>query len=273
MGLCSLIIALKEQEHVDADRTVIRSLIEERFEKFVKGQIPDLSEFHAGHDGAEGDWLTKKMGLSVNGKNEPDFQGFEMKKDSPKTTFGDWSPDFALYLAPKRGEKAELARSDFLRIFGSPKPHKDPRKNGRHSWSGEVFPTVKGVNKYGQVMLVENSGDIKATYFHESDQRSDKSSIVPPKFHDSAVVLAHWTGERLRVRLERKFNQLGWFKCLKDSSGRYSELEFGRPINYEHFLKLVVSGDIFCDCGMYDGNPRPYMNWRASHRIWDLLKE
>jgi hypothetical protein len=258
---------------MDMDRKAIRSLIEERFEKYVKGLKPDVRDFNKNHDGAEGDWLTKRMGLTVNGKNEPDFLGFEMKKDSPKTTFGDWSPDFALYLSPQRGSKSELTRSEFLRIFGSPKVHPEPRKNGRHSWSGEVFPTVKGINKYGQVMKVEKNGDIKAVYDYKSDKRVDKAKLVPSKYQKSQVVLAHWTQERLQLRLERKFNQLGWFKCLKDSSGYYSELQFGRPITYEAFLKMVITGDVFCDCGMYDGNPRPYMTWRASHKIWDLLKE
>ena len=255
------------------DRKAVRSIIEERFEKFVKGQAPDLAGYHKGHDGAEGDWLTKKVGLTVNGKNEPDFMGFEMKKDSAKTSFGDWSPDFALYLSPSRGTKSELPRSEFLRIFGTPKPHKEPRKNGRHSWSGEVFPTVKGINKYGQVMKVDKSGDIKALYYFKSDQRQDKSKIVPPKYQVEGLVLAHWTHGSMRQRLERKFNQLGWFKCIKDSSGRYTSLQFGRPITYEAFLEMVISGDVFCDCGMHDGNPRPYMTWRASHRIWDLLQE
>lgn len=258
---------------MNLETIAIRRLIEERFEKFVKGQRPDLTGYHSGHDGAEGDWLTKKMGLTVNGKNEPDFKGFEMKKDSAKTTFGDWSPDFALYLAPRRGTNAEMPRSEFLKVFGTPKAHPEPRKNGRYSWSGEVFPTVKGINRYGQIMKVEMSGDIKALYFYNSDQRQDKSRVVPKKYQQEGLVLAHWTSDRLRLRLERKFNQLGWFKCLKDSSGLYSELQFGRPINYEAFLKMVISGDVFCDCGMYDGNSRPYMTWRASHRIWELLKE
>ncbi len=252
---------------------VVRKLIEERFEKYVMGQKPDLTGYNARHDGAEGDWLTKKMGLSVNGKNEPDFQGFEMKKDSPKTTFGDWSPDYALYLSPKRGTKSALSRSEFLRIFGTPKQHKDASKNGRHSWSGEVFPTVKGVNKYGQVMKVEESGDIKALYFYKSDQRTHKATLVPKKYQIEGVVLAHWTSQRLRLRLERKFNQLGWFKCIKDVNGHYSKLQFGRPISYEDFLKMVAAGDVFCDCGMYEGNSRPYMTWRANHHIWDYLSE
>jgi hypothetical protein len=251
----------------------VRSLIEERFEKYVKGLAPDLTGYNKGHDGAEGDWLTKQMGLTVNDKNEPDFMGYEMKKDSPKTTFGDWSPDLALYLSPEKGSKAELGRSEFLKIFGTPKVHKEVRKNGRYSWSGEVFPTVRGFNKFGQVMRVEKSGGITAYYSYAEDRRVDKSRVVPLKFQANGVVLAHWTEKRMRLRLERKFNQFGWFKCIKDSDGRYSELQFGRPINYETFLGMVTTGDIFCDCGMYDGNPRPYMNWRANSKIWDSLVE
>jgi hypothetical protein len=258
---------------MDQERESIKSLIEERFEKFVKGLVPDLSDFNSKHDGAEGDWLTKKMGLTVNGRNEPDFNGFEMKKDSPKTTFGDWAPDKALYKSPQKGEKAELERAEFLRIFGTPKSHSEPRKNGRYSWSGEVFPTVKSVNKYGQFMKVEDLGGIRATYEYELDKRLLKEKIVPKKYWHGQVTLAEWSEDKLKLRLERKFNQLGWFKCLKDGNGAYSEIQFGLPINYENFLALVKTGDVFCDCGMYDGNPRPYMTWRASHKIWDLLKE
>lgn len=234
---------------------------------------PDLTGYNRSHDGAEGDWLTKRMGLTVNGKNEPDFLGFEMKKDSAKTTFGDWSPDYALFLAPKKGVKAELHRSEFLRIFGTPKPHKDRKKNGRYSWSGEVFPSVKGMNKFGQIMKVDKTGDIKALYYFKSDQRLNKRIVVPHRYHLENLILAHWTFETMKKRLENKFNQFGWFKCVKDSDGKYASLQFGKPINYESFLKLVISGDIFCDCGMHDGNPRPYMTWRANQRIWELLKE
>lgn len=258
---------------MELERDLIKSLIEEHFEKYVKGLIPDLSEFNSNHDGAEGDWLTKKMGLTVNGRNEPDFNGFEMKKDSPKTTFGDWAPDIALYKSPARGVLAELGRSEFLKIFGTPKKHSESRKNGRFSWSGEVFPTVKAVNKYGQIMRVDEVGNIEATYDYDFDHRESKVSIVPSKYKKGEIILAKWSHEKLRLRLERKFNQLGWFKCLKDSTGAYSEIQFGRPINYENFLSLVKTGEVFCDCGMYDGNPRPYMTWRASHRVWELLKE
>jgi hypothetical protein len=36
----------------------------------------------------------------------------------------------------------------------------------------------------------------------------NKAKLVPTKYQKSGVVLAQWTQERLRQRLERKFNQL-----------------------------------------------------------------
>ncbi len=256
-----------------SEREQIKSLIERTFNENVKGLVPDLKNFNSGHDGAEGDWLTKKMGLTVNGKNEPDFHGFEMKKDSPKTTFGDWAPDTALYKSASRGTPPDLERSLFLKVFGTPKSSNEPRKDGRHSWSGEVFPTVKGVNKYGQKLIVSKAGDVNAVYSFHDDQRQNKQHLVPKKFHQNELILAHWSAEKLRLRLERKFNQLGWFKCLKDSTGKYSSIQFGKPINFDSFIEMVRKGEVFCDCGMYDGNMRPYMTWRASAKIWDLLKE
>lgn len=254
-------------------RDEIKSLIERTFNENVKGQIADLSGFNRSHDGAEGDWLTKKMGLTVNGRNEPDFHGFEMKKDSPKTTFGDWAPDQALYMSPSRGIPAQLERSLFLRTFGTPKSSNEARKNGRYSWSGEVFPTVNGVNRYGQKLVVSKAGDVDAVYSFHDDRRPEKDLLIPKEFQKEKLVLAHWSADKLKTRLERKFNQLGWFKCIKDSSGRYTSLQFGRPINFELFIEMVRKGEIFCDCGMYDGNNRPYMTWRASSKIWDSLKE
>lgn len=253
-------------------RDEIKSIIERRFEDNVKGRIPDLTGFNRGHDGAEGDWLTKQMGLTVNGKNEPDFMGFEMKKDSPKTTFGDWSPDLSPY---KRisGQKAELPRDEFLRIFGSPKSDPDPRKNGRYSWSGEVFPKVGRVNKFGQTLVVNELGDIQALYSFDLDEREDKELIVPEFCKKKDFQIALWKHETMKERVERKFNQLGWFKLVKDKEGRYVEIHYGLPINFESFIEMVRAGDVFCDCGMHQGNARPYMTWRASHQIWDSLRE
>jgi len=260
-------------ENSRSDKAAIRSEIVDRFNLFVRGQAPDLRGFNFEHDGAEGDWLTKRMGLTVNGHNEPDFLGYEMKKDSAKTTFGDWSPDGAVYLSPSKGEPPDLQRDEFLRIFGTAKNNSDRRKNGRYSWSGNVFPTVKAVNQFGQIMKVEDSGDIRILYDFSADQRSDKASIIPIRHQQSEVELARWIAGSLQGKLERKFNQLGWFRCIKNPQGVYTDIQFGAPVNYATFLTLVKDGTIFCDCGMHEGNARPYMPWRASRRIWDTLVE
>ncbi len=249
-----------------AETARIRSLIEETFVKNVKGLIPDLQEFNLKHDGAEGDWLTKKMGLSVNGKNEPDFMGFEMKKDSRgKTTFGDWSPDEALYKAPNK----ELHREKFLELFGSP----NAEKGGRYSWSGTVFPKVGKYNNYGQKLDVDRENNILATYTHEKNYIASSKAKIPQMFTGSEIVLAKWSHKTLRKKVESKFNQRGWFRCLKNSDGAYDRLQFGGPINFENFIQLFIDGTIYLDCGMHQVNPRPYMNFRANNELWNSLAE
>ena len=34
---------------------------------------------------------------------------------------------------------------------------------------------------------------------------------------------------------------------------------------------LVIQGIVFFDSGMYEGNPRPYSQWRANNNLWDSL--
>ena len=43
------------------------------------------------HYGSVGHWLETQMNISRNCKNEPDIDGFEMKKFSQKISFGDFS--------------------------------------------------------------------------------------------------------------------------------------------------------------------------------------
>ena len=249
-----------------AETMRIRSLIELTFEKNVKGLIPDLKDFNLNHDGAEGDWLTKKMGLSVNGNNEPDFMGFEMKKDSRgKTTFGDWSPDEALYKTPNR----ELHREKFLELFGSP----NVDKGGRYSWSGSVFPKVGKCNNYGQKLDVDRENNILAIYIHENNFVASSKTQMPQRYTSGEIVLAKWGHKTLRRKVESKFNQRGWFRCLKNNKGAYDRLQFGGPINFENFIHLFKNGTVYLDCGMHQGNNRPYMNFRANNDLWNSLAE
>jgi hypothetical protein len=258
---------------VASHREEIKREILQTFNKNVRGKIPDLRTYNLSHDGAEGDWLTIAMGLNVNGNNEPDFKGFEMKKDSAKTTFGDWSPNLTIYKKVKNGSKPRLTRNEFLQIFGRKSPDPTGRKSGRFSWSGTVFPTVHSFNEYGQIMKVDSSNNIVVLYSYSKDKRTNKNKIVPADLQMDDLVLVKWDSEKLRVKLEKKFNQLGWFKCISDKNGRYQEVQFGYPIQFESFIALVKRGLLICDCGMHSQNKRPYMSWRAQKNIWNSLAE
>lgn len=247
-------------------REAVKYQIQERFDRHVLNRVPNLKRYSAGHDGAEGDWLTYAMGLHPNSNNAPDLLGFEMKKDSRgKTTFGDWSPDSSLYKAPNQ----QIEREDFIELFGMP----NPKKKNRSSWSGSVFPKVGQTNFAGQIIEVDEKEDVFITYTPANDTRSQKSEIIRRFPKRTTIELARWDASSLKEKVENKFGVFGWFRCLKDKRGRYQSLQFGPPLQYGTFLELFQRGEIFIDCGMHQENKRPYMMWRASNQIWDALSE
>ena len=73
------------------------------------------------------------MGITHNAKNEPDINGYEMKKSSTKTTLGDFSAsEYAFSRKNRRKdinilnnwtEDIKLSRSDFIKTFGNPNPN------------------------------------------------------------------------------------------------------------------------------------------------------
>ncbi|MCE7565830.1 LlaMI family restriction endonuclease [Aliivibrio fischeri] len=241
-----------------------------RFRSHVRGKAFDPTGYNTGHDGKEGHWLEVQMGLTPNGNNRPDLLGFEMKNQtsSGKTTFGDWSPDLNLWgrntSDPSVGRL--IRDTQFLPYFGTP----NPLKNNRISWSGSVVPKIGNYNNYGQKLIITSSDDIQAVYSFEDDKRENKYEIIPEDLQ-RYVVLGQWTRDIIKEKLERKFNDQGWFKCLKDSNGIYNEIVFGLPINYDSWLNLVKDGIVYFDCGMYQNNPRPYAQWRANNDYWDSL--
>ena len=73
-----------------------------RIVKNAGQEIKLKSEVSKKHCGKEGHWLEDKMGIKHNSKNEPDIFGYEMKKNSSKITFGDFSA--SEYLFSKKRE-------------------------------------------------------------------------------------------------------------------------------------------------------------------------
>lgn len=229
----------------------------------VKGKTPDTSTSNARHDGKGGHWLETQMGVQHNSSNTPDIDGFEMKNDTTsKTTFGDWSPKYRIY---NKGNEYGLDRTMFLRIFGAP----NILKNNRYSWSGKPVPKIAGYNTFGQKLVVDENGNIFAMYSFDKDERLNKSDIVPVALQKNNLVLARWDAELMKLRVE-KFNKFGWFKCIK-TNGVYTKIVFGPPINFEAWIAGVKKGLVFFDSGMYEGNVRPYAQWRAENKYWDSL--
>jgi hypothetical protein len=234
------------------------------FNQHVKGKVPDTISAEAKHAGKEGHWLEEQMGVARNASNSPDLFGYEMKNATgSKTTFGDWSADFYIW----NDNTYRIQRDDFLQIFGK----SNLKKGGRFSWSGEPVPEINQYNTFGQILLIDRDQNIIIEYSHSRDHRPDKASIVPTIMQQEHLLLARWDCESIKQKVERKFNQKGWFKCQRDESGTYTEIVFGAPITFEQWLADVKKGQIIFDSGMYQTNTRNYSQWRAVNSYWENL--
>lgn len=255
----------------------------ELFYKNVKGKRADVCNKNVRHDGREGHWLESQFGISANADNEADLMGYELKNEtSSKTTFGDWSANQYIFTVPEykdlfNGKTKYEKQDSFVKIFGKA----NEEKNGRYSWSGVPCPKIGQYNMYGQRLEIQENKDIVAVYSYQYDEREDKSIIIPSKLQKDNLVIAKWYGmsspstkradKCLKRKLEDKFNDKGWFTCKKDNTGVYVKLCFGKPINYEEWIKRVEEGIVFFDSGMYEGNKRPYSQWRANNDFWNSL--
>lgn len=261
-----------------------KEILVDLFRKNVKGKTPDVSGRNVRHDGREGNWLEEQFGKHPDADNHADFFGYELKNQTTsKTTFGDWSAneyvytntDFSGVFTSKKKYENQWA---FCRIFGKP----NMEKGGRYSWSGQPIPKYGKYNDFGQMLTIDNNKDIVVLYSYSKDNRENKEDIIPLLLQEENIVLARWYGinkptsaparqKSLKQKLEDKFNDQGWFTCKKGEDGTYQKICFGKPMNYDNWLELVKTGIVFFDCGMYEGNKRPYQQWRANNHYWDSL--
>jgi hypothetical protein len=150
------------------------------FNNNVKGVEICLKGKNKNHCGAEGHWLETKMGIKHNAKNEPDINGYEMKKQSSKTTIGDFSAsEYAFSGKNKRNninnhnnwtDDIKIDRTNFIKYFGNP----NVNKNNRYSWSGSCVPTYNNWNSNGQNLLILENNDIVIYYSFKYDTRTVK---------------------------------------------------------------------------------------------------
>lgn len=255
----------------------------ELFRTNVKGNKPNVTGKNVRHDGRKGHWLEQQFGISANANNEADLLGYELKNQTTsKTTFGDWSANIYVFTNPDysslfAGNTKYKKQDSFVRIFGKP----NQAKGGRYSWSGTPCPKIDMYNDFGQILTIAPNKDIVALYSYSQDRRINKSTIVPPALQIENLEIARWYGEIsptsnrsdkcLKAKLENKFNDKGWFTCKIGSTGKYEKICFGKPMCYDEWLGLVKQGIVFFDSGMYEGNVRPYSQWRANNNFWDSL--
>lgn len=248
-----------------------------RFNDNVKGKIPDTTLANQKHDGKNGHWLETQMGITHNGDNKPDLFGYEMKNKttSGKISFGDWSADEYIFLHGRGKNKInsinqnyQLTRKQFLEIFGKP----NVEKNNRLSWSGIPCPTYYlDITTFGQELKLDNNENIIILYHYSKDTRTNKNSIVPSNLQNDNIIIALWKKDTLKRKLEDKFNQKGWFTVSTNQNGFYEKIHFGNPMNYDSWIELFKNKKVFFDSGMYDGNIRPYSQWRATTGVWHSL--
>lgn len=63
----------------------------ELFKDNVYGRSPDTNGFNQSHDGKDGHWLERQMGIAANANNEPDLYGVtpEFRENSTIRNFVD----------------------------------------------------------------------------------------------------------------------------------------------------------------------------------------
>lgn len=255
---------------MDKKEYIIKRIVK-LFNKNVRGKKPDTSSSNLWHDGKGGHWLENQMGVKHNANNAPDLWDFEMKDNTTsKTTFGDWSADYYIFKDEKffPKNKGIINRDRFMEIFGAP----NPKKNNRYAWSGKSVPKIGSYNEFGEKLFIDSENNILALYSFKADKRSNKKHIVPHAMWKERLVLAKWNAQVLSLKVEDKFNKLGWFKCIQDKkTGVYSGIVFGNPMTFKSWISGVKASFIIFDSGMHVGNNRPYSNWRASNKYWNSL--
>jgi len=246
-----------------------------RFYNNVKNIDIDTCNKNTKYCGKEGHWLEKKMGINPNSKNEPDIFGYEMKKESNKTTLGDYSASEYAFSKKRTNinnfnnwdTNIKISRKDFLTYFGSP----NQKKNNRYSWSGKCVPTYNKWNDFGQILSIQDNNDIVILYSFDEDKRNFKNDF-PQFLKKNNIMISLWKEEKMKNHINKKFNNKGFFICKKIDN-KYQKISFGKPFDFNYFIDCIKNKLIIFDSGMYDGNNRNYSQFRGSNFWNDLIVE
>jgi hypothetical protein len=266
------IINLIEEFNVKTNIIDSKQKIIEIFRTKVKDKVIEYDKkINKNHDGKEGHWLEKQMCIKLNNYNLPDLFGYEMKKDSNKISFGDWSASEYAFSNHKETidnfnnwQNIKIERSEFIHYFGN----ENINKNNRFSWSGVCFPKYGKINDYGQKIIFSKNNDLCIIYYFLKDKREKKNNF-PDYLKKDKLLIAFWSSEKLKKSVEDKFNVNGYFICKKNkNTNKYDKICFGPKIDFVFFVEKIKNGEIILDSGMYDGNTRNYSIFRSSKKLW-----
>lgn len=248
-----------------------------RFLNNVKDKKVCLEEYNKKHCGSEGFWLEKQMNIKHNSDNKPDIFGYEMKKESSKITFGDFSASEYLFSKNRKileqknnwsKNQSKMSRIEFINYFGQP----NCLKNNRFSWSGSCVPKYNSWNFRGQMLKFDENLNLCVLYSHQKDQllKQDYRSSYPD-LCQKITTIAVWSKDKLEKHINKKFNKNGFFICKKVEK-KYQKICFGRPFDFNYFVKNIKNKNIIFDSGMYVGNSRNYSQFRSfSKKFWNNL--
>jgi len=243
--------------------------IKDKFDSHLRGTACPVG-LNCDHDGAEGHYIEKMMGLCHNSKCEPDMDGYELKCESAKTTLGDWSASEYIFSKQRDilnklnnwNKDDQMSRQKFIETFGT-------KKNERYSWSGSCFPIYGKINDCGQTINVDDSGNIAIHYNYQEDRRTEKINF-PDFLKQNQKCIAFWSSDKLKKHVNTKFNVNGTFKIVK-SNGVYSHIVFYKPFTYDYFIDFFKKGTILLDSGMNAGTSRNRQSFRTKSCFWNEL--
>jgi len=240
------------------------------FNQNIKGKI--FKKNKNNHDGEEGHWIEQLLYIKPNSKNAPDLGGYEIKKDSKKITFGDWSGEY-LFSEHRENinninkEDIYITKENFIKLFGK----KTENKN-RYSWSGSCIPKYNIWNNFGQKLIVDDNNNIIVLYSYNNDNRKP---IELKKWINKEISIVLWKFDKMYNFINNKFNKNGFIILRKNNKHIYNNISFGSPITYDYFLEQLKLGIVYLDSGMYydynKPNNRLYSQWRANQNFWNNL--
>jgi hypothetical protein len=247
-------VLLQATTEIEGDKQHILTL----FNNHVRDVEICVEGQNINHCGKEGHWLETKMGIKHNAKNEPDINGYEMKTGDKVTTFIDKAPDTIYLNGDKLTIRNKKLKEEYWKKYASIKESDKATIGG---WRIDQF------NYSGQKLCVDEKNNIFVVYDYSQDKRENKECLLD--LNKETHIIMQWNADTLKSAIENKFNQKGFFKCVKENN-KFVKICFGRSITFDFWIDQVKKGIIYHD-GYSKVNGRGRHVFRAANKFWNEL--